>query len=336
MDVKQFLDLHGIEYVESGGSVSKGNVNINCPWCGAAVSKFRMGINLTTNWYGCWRNAEHRGKYIERLIVALIGCSWEEAKRIVGRKDDSYKPDISALERIATGELVEPEERVRSHCLRGMLLDSEFRTFGDYPRAEEGFLSYLQSRFKDRTAQAIRRFGLKYAIQGEFRDRIIIPVTLHGVTVTWTSRSIDKYSTLRYRALAGERSSVNIDHTLFNYDAAMDTGGDLLLITEGPFDCMWTDMVAKEFNCRSVALHNMTLDGNQLFLLSELAERFNRVLPLLDSGELVSFYQLCGRLSFLGESIIIQDAVPLDVKDPAELSEKQIGTIVRGYAYGTS
>lgn len=332
MDVKRFLDSHGIEYKEHGGSVAKGNININCPWCGAAASKFRMGINLKTAWYGCWRNAEHRGKHIERLIVALIGCSYEEARQITGR--DSEPPDLTALERIAAGDLAEPEERVQEHRLRGMLLDSEFRRFGDYPRAEAAFLRYLRERFKHRTQQAIRRFDLRYAISGEFRDRIIIPVTLQRLVVTWTSRSIDWHSTLRYRALGKERSAVNIDHTLFNYDSAAATGGKLLLVTEGPFDAMWTDLVAREHDCRAVGLHNMTLDGNQVFLLAELAERFDRVLPLLDSGEIVNFQQLCERLLFLGDSLIIQDSIPLDVKDPAEMTEQQIGKLCKGYVYG--
>ena len=81
MNWEAFLTDNGIEYVDYGPNVKAGNININCPWCDDDPSH-HMGISLNKDAYGCWRNMDHKGKKVERLVQAILGCSYNHAKLV--------------------------------------------------------------------------------------------------------------------------------------------------------------------------------------------------------------------------------------------------------------
>ena len=82
--VTQMLTRYNIEFVESGPNVAKGNVNVQCPWCGVEDHSYHLGINLAKGMWGCWRNKQHRGRALYKLLSKLTGLSYQEARRVTG------------------------------------------------------------------------------------------------------------------------------------------------------------------------------------------------------------------------------------------------------------
>src|SRR5229473_242641 len=98
----QFLQSYNIQYIDKGSYVSKGNVNICCPFCDYD-EKYYLGISLDNKGYGCWWSSSHRGKNPVRLVQALLKCSYQEAARICGDEtvllpdSQSFEETISSL-----------------------------------------------------------------------------------------------------------------------------------------------------------------------------------------------------------------------------------------------
>src|SRR6185436_20537355 len=84
IDWRAFFRRHNIDYVTSGPNASKGRLQIKCPFCGQDDPSEHMGVSIRGKGWSCWRNAGHRGVSSERLIQALLRCSSEEAKRLIG------------------------------------------------------------------------------------------------------------------------------------------------------------------------------------------------------------------------------------------------------------
>src|SRR6266851_4693509 len=87
---RNFLESHNIEYVSRGYGVSRDNITINCPYCGAEGRAFHLAISEKGKGWACWRNPSYKGRYPHRLIMDLIGCSFSEAKKIVGSDEGVF------------------------------------------------------------------------------------------------------------------------------------------------------------------------------------------------------------------------------------------------------
>ena len=75
LDVLTFLDHNRIPYRTNGPNCAKGHVVIKCPFCGDEDPSEHLGIQLSTGYWGCWRNSSHRGRRPHRLIMRLLGCN---------------------------------------------------------------------------------------------------------------------------------------------------------------------------------------------------------------------------------------------------------------------
>src|SRR6185437_6997309 len=83
-DWERFFDIRGIPYVTSGHNARRGVIGVACPMCGDDPSH-HMGVSVSgTDWWHCWRDENnHRGKSPHRLIMAFLGCSYEEASALL-------------------------------------------------------------------------------------------------------------------------------------------------------------------------------------------------------------------------------------------------------------
>ncbi len=302
-------------------------IEVSCPWCGAA-DPHHLGINLKLGIYHCWHGASHSGRSAHRLVQALLGCTRQEADRIVDDEGASFA--ILSDESFA-GEAFRKLGEIRSEPRRatGSLQPlEEFVPIRDAGLGRTLVYPYLEGRGYRRqdVSWLVDRYGLMFAPTGQFAYRIIVPVVVDRQMVNWTGRSIAASEELRYKSLSTDydRSRAQglptaprvIKDCLFDYDNVM-RGGEMLVISEGPFDAMRLGFLGERSGVRATCLFSKMASDAQVDLLMRAAPRYREVVSLFDAdADMDAFMSMpddlrCGQVS-----------LPRGVGDPAELDYK--------------
>ncbi len=324
-DVEKFLTSYNIPFRTKGENVAKGNVGICCPFCiqsGRGDTNFHMGIRLSTHDYGCWRNQTHRGKKIEKLVRILLNCSYAEAHKIVYGVELMEKEETetwtSRIERIFKKEKLGPENEITKGPKELLFPTSfiEIKTTGVTGR----FHKYLANRGFDDVDRLIKKYSLFCCLNGEYADRIIFPIFLHGELVTWSSRSIDKYAWLRYKDLQVDQSVVHVKQLLYNYDELIK-GGSVLFITEGLFDCVKLDYYFKQGG-RATCFSTKTMTENQRYQIFDLSKKFEKVIIYLDNDAKSDCLNISMSLRALPN--VHYKFLPQGFKDPGDFTKQEV------------
>lgn len=331
VDWLQTFRDHGIPFVERGANVKRGNVNIQCPFCGAADPSHHMGVDLETGWWGCWRNNQHRGKSPLRLFTKLLNLPYWKAKQLLGIGDGIIDPDgfdAVAARIMGRDQRIERMEQVR-------------REFLDFPREFEAirpsgttlrFFDYLaeERRFDDGGALSLGRlYDVCCAKRGDQAGRVILPYFVDRELVAWTGRAIGQ-ATIRYKDLSLDDSLIPIKETLFNHDAMIPDGevsGKLtmetrtwLIVVEGPMDALKVDLFGREHGVRAVALSTNSISEEQIFELEAAADYFDYLGLMLDNSSALSIVDNMRMRQDLGRIPNLKSlAVPYGRKDAALL-----------------
>lgn len=284
--VREILAEAGVPIAEKGHSVSRGNFNIQCPFCGAADKGAHMGIRLDNGWWGCWRNSEHRGKSPVRLLVAALGKPVWEVRRLLGIQSS---PELSTFAAVMAN-LRNPEHHVQERtpeAVASVPIPAAFRkdwAFQTYAsrRFREYMISPSRGFLAGQVETVARDFGLMYALSGDFQDRVIIPYTYRGAVTMWTGRSIHKAASLRYRDLDKETSTLFKDSLVYNYDRAA-SGGRALVVAEGPFDVIKAEWSAHGLGVHFVGLSTNSVTEGQALQIAELASAYDLVYVAMDT-----------------------------------------------------
>ena len=320
-----FLNRHGIPYVDSGHGVVSGNINIKCPWCGTRDPSYHMGIHLTRGVWGCWRDDSHRGRDTKKLVMRLIGCSYVEACRIVGDE----RSDLSNFQSVIYSLIKHDKTRIPPD----LDIPKEFIKIGEGAH-KRLYIQYLLNRgFTRKTLAAIKKYyGLYYSHVGNWAGRIIFPIRdRDGILTNWSGRTISKRDGLRYVSLSTnkERSKKNnnpmaqvttSDSLLFE-DLLTRDGGKTLYITEGPFDALKIDVYGRCVGKRATCLFTKNISSSQVGKLTLLNKKFDDVVILLDSSELKSSLRAQKQLSHLSPKVFDVSGY---ASDPGELTEDQV------------
>lgn len=319
MNLIKILKQHNIEFREEGKNISKGWIGINCPFC-QDDEGYHLGIFPKTRFWSCWKNNNHKGNGYYRLFKKLLNCSEEQLRFLCEDKkllvEDEFltiKNKLSATKTVA-----------KSNCLSGLKFLPEFMEIKDYGDTKK-FWDYLIDRGFDEPLKLISKYTLKCCLIGNYKFRIIIPVYKNNELVTWTSRSIYKNAKLRYLSHPQEQSILNIKYTLFDYDY-IKVGGDVLFITEGPFDAMKLQYLFTSPNYKATCLYTKSITSQQEVLLSSIAKKFRKIIIMLDRNELRSTLELSKRLNYI-PNLTLKSFPFQDVKDPGELTKKHIYAI---------
>lgn len=328
---REFARAHGIDFVTTGPSTAKGNIYIQCPWCGSADHGHKMGLSLSLRqpFFACWRDSTHRGRYPARLITALLGCSYADAVAMIEAGDSSALDDYEA----AISRTLEPQ-KVEQIKNVNLVMPRSFRRLGN--RGDARFVSYLEQRGFDKVGKLAECYGLRYCVVGPFAQRIIVPIHQDGKLVTWTGRDITGTAKLRYETLStkpevAQRQGstpalLNVGETVFNYDRAAE-GGRTLVICEGPFDALKVDWFCEQVDV-AVAVFGMPKHA-QVGVLIRLAQGFERVRVLLDRAAASKAWRLWAEEleGVLGPTVAWLD-LPWGVKDPGALRGDQVGAVI--------
>lgn len=307
MDWIGLFDSNSIEYTSRGPNTKRGEISIKCPYCGDDDPSMHMGISLTKEAWGCHRNATHRGKSPIRLITALLNCSVSQAKLIAaqyGVADPASFDTLPALN--LTSEAPSPVKAP-------LKLPPEFRAISHFDR----FWRYIAHRGFEDAGGVIAEYRLKCAVSGRFKDRVITPFYQGGQLIGWTGRAIiNPVSAPRYLS-----SGAEVKKTIFNEDELRE-GGELLFITEGPFDAIKVDFYGQELGARATCTFGTSFTVDQIAIISSLP--FNLKIILFDNGAIEQAWSV---FDWLPRSVVAK--LPDGVDDPGDMSENQIVELVR-------
>ena len=315
-----FLTKYRIPYIDHGVNVKRGEVNIRCPYCLDDPS-FHLGLDDQRLVFSCWRNPNHRGK-LHKLVMHLAKVSFSTACEILGQNAlwfsksqfDSFMADPASF--FDDGD-------------KAKALDKVFPFIDDIAKMPESFERYLTDRgfFVKHIPQLFKDYSLKYCVEGLYRNRIIVPVSIRNDLMTFTSRTITKDG-IRYLTLSEKDGALDsIKETVFNFDSAE---GKVLFVCEGPFDALKLDFYGKSLGGRATCLFGKNIKPTQALLLDEMSERFDKIVLLLDSTEMVSSMIIQRQLSFIKRPIVVGE-LPTGVDDPGDLSMMQCKALVKKY-----
>lgn len=282
-DIRSFLLQHNIPIHEHGEkNVRRGEVNIECPFCGDDPS-WHLGINPAKGVWACWRDHSHRGRGYVRLVRQLLGCSTREARHIVESQLTVVAPDASDLAAVASGEMFNREDDMEGETRPDYLskdLPDEFRQLWKVCRAARPYLNYLANRGLVPAGRVAEQYKLHYAIRGRWQGRVIFTFEGDGRIIGWTGRTLGTEGP-RYLNSSGS----NALPLIYNYEGALSSGGTILYIVEGPFDALKVDYCSKR-NIRAVALTGLHALGSIRVesWLAPIIDEFEKVRVLLDNS----------------------------------------------------
>lgn len=316
MDWIQLLEDNSIDYVTRGSNTKRGEVSIQCPWCGEDDPSHHLGISLSAENWGCHRNSAHRGKSPLRLVAALLGCSFTNAKTVVGqysRADPSNLDEALALLTNVTTEAPKP-------VAGPLALPADFKTIkrgGITTR----FWHYLHARGFDDVDALTELYQLRCALTGRWKDRVLIPFYQGGDLIGWTGRALgNPINVPRYLS-----SSDTVKTTIFNEDE-LNHGGNILVVTEGPFDALKLDFNYEPHGVRATCVFGVTMTMEQIVILNRLRRRFKKVVVLFDADALES--SLGAKDWIIGDNVIVE-RLPDGIKDPGSMSRTALEDLIK-------
>lgn len=311
IDIRKVLSEHQIHYVEHGHNVARGNINIKCPMCGSDDRSEHMGIRLSDGYFGCWRNEKHRGKNLYKLLAILDIFIIEEKSGTLA----------SLANRTFFSNKIEYKEKVFEGN-KATKLPETFIPL-DETVLSESYISYLKSRGFNDPFGVAKQYDLRRDYEaGKWHNRIILPISINQY-VCWTGRAIGEDG-FRYLSPLGE-DTINIKDCIFNYNELKSIEGEILVITEGPFDAIKIDWYLRP-KVRATCLFGLSFKDSQLKLLEEICFNFNNVLIGLDKGALPQSMNLAKRYKQFSPSIM---QVP--AKDFGEMEPKAINDTINKY-----
>jgi DNA primase len=223
-----------------------GWVNVSCPYCDTTGKHRHLGINAFSEYAYCFKCGYHPFDSTLADMLNTTAASLRELK-----KEYSVKRETLAL--------LNQKAVVYKKSLK----------LADKPLTRNERL-YLKKR-GFRPNETISKYRLQSGgLAGDWKYRIIIPVFVNNVLVTWTSRAISDSMKPRYKTLAARESRMNIKDTLYNLDNCVK---DTVVLLEGPVDVM-------RFGDNGSCGFGMSLTDSQVKTLSA---RFNNVIIIFDN-----------------------------------------------------
>lgn len=191
MELRKLLSRHRIEWRDKGPNCSRNFVNIQCPFCKDDPS-YHLRINENSFWWYCLRNSNHHGNSLPYLLK-------------------QYGVDVSDI----------PVAATTTHEYVVREVDTKYQENFDEASLSHEVIEYLAIRkFSDPLA-IIKKFDLRYAQQGKWAGRLLIPLT-----TGWTGRSMRKHIEPRYLSETNSKGF-----------ATFGKGSSVVLV-EGPIDAM--------------------------------------------------------------------------------------------------
>jgi len=269
-----------------------------------------------------------------KLIMALLNCGYQEAKNITERYGPTPKPS-EMMQTIDELMRRKAEKTDNPHWI-GESLPHNFRSLlGDERTAAKRYISYLVNErgFQEEQIDDLSfLYDLHYAIDGPWKERILIPIyDMNFQLQTWTGRALNSEARIRYKTLSPNEKKLEdqegilarapITDFLGNEDVAkhaIETGKDILIVMEGPFDMMKIGVEGLDHGIFATCIFTTNVSEKQQRKLVQLP--FKHKFLLLDAQE-----ELKQTALQLGKLPGFKSApkLPNGVEDPGDLTFQQ-------------
>lgn len=322
-DWQGFCSKNRVQFVTHGPNTARGHISIHCPYCGNADTSQHMGLSLEQRrpFWGCFRNARHRGGNPRRLVQKLLGCSYAEAVAIV---KGTQAADSGELDRMLLALAAPARQAPQAANDAHRTLPGGCKPIVPLQGYAGRFLSYLEAPapigrgFGIDAERVCSIYGLNYCLVGDQEWRVVFPIRNHlGDLVGWTGRDIRPAATLRYLSCS------DLPHrAVFNIDRACRSEADTLVIVEGPVDAIKIDHFGAELGVAAVGTLGTALPPERVSVLANLARRFDRVALLFDEDTLPEVLSLAPMLGELASRDVWLWRPGL--KDPGTMTGQQV------------
>lgn len=211
-DFRAYLEDRGIEYWEGGENVTRGWVNINCPFSDCDDDKNHMGVNLESKFFSCWICGRKGG--VDFLVQVIEGgISEAHANTIMDGFPEMFLPEEEKPEIQRPMDLVLPKEATK-----------------EFP---EPHRQYLKERGFD-PDYLIEKYGLLACYTtGPYKYRILCPTFFKGKVVNFVGMAIFKPPHVPpYKNSENDKSVLPVKETMYNLDNVESTA----VIVEGITD----------------------------------------------------------------------------------------------------
>ena len=210
MNLPEILTTLGIEYRLPGAHrhVRGQWCGLDCVRCSPKSKRFRLGIHQQYRYANCWTCG-----HLPNLSAILAESSGVSIKRVLALlRDWAGQPSVRR-------DRTRPARSTRNPDSLGPLLPAHRR--------------YLEGRGLD-PDEVARLWGAQgIGIAPRLQWRIYLPVVLHGITVSWTTRGIGEQGK-RYLSASPDEEAVPLKRTVFGADYVRGAA----VICEGPFDAI--------------------------------------------------------------------------------------------------
>lgn len=296
IDWRGLLDAIGVEWADRGKNTSSGNINIKCPWCLDDPSK-HLAIALMKEAFFCYRAPnQHSGKSFRRLLFKL-GHREEEAVRLLRRFQRAGDAPIP--------------QRVSTDLQQQRTAWSRFESAGNSREA----LDYLAARGFPSPRTLCEHFDLRYAQNGQWARRLLIPLHMDGEIISWTARDMTGRAEQKYlmREVPGFVALCMPD--------AIKPKPAIAVIVEGPMDALRIAQGTRDARVISIALCGKSLGAEKLLQIRKACETCTDILVTMDADAPMSAcYQTVAEInSAVNVERVGRAKLPLGVKDPGEL-----------------
>lgn len=205
VNVKSILDNYGIEISTSGKNVTRGWIEINCPFC--SDPSFHLGIS-SSNIFNCWRCGE-KGNVV-KLLKTLLEKPYNEVMPILEKYSFEEIPPFFLDKKTKKETDIElPRESKKQ-----------------MPKEAERYL--LKRNFNPRQLSA--KYKLRFCENiGNYKFRIVVPIFKHGKLVSFIARDYSGRAKIPYLL---DKDSMEDKRYLYNIDEVKNKA----IVVEGVFD----------------------------------------------------------------------------------------------------
>jgi hypothetical protein len=310
-DWRSLLDQARIPWRVKGPNTSKGNVSIECPFCGDDPS-FHFQLSETFDGYRCLRDSRHNGSHMVRLLVAL-GYSRTEAQVLLHEHKLDKKP-------------LPPKPRA---------IEDLTDIWQRFPPAEDAphSMRYLKGRGFTNPMQTAIDYDLRYARAGDWAQRVLIPFAVDGIVVSWAGRATTSYLRPRYRMYDPSPPGLI-------YVPRVITTEQTVVIVEGQFDALKIAVATERDSVGVIGLSGKNLDSaDRLLRLAHVLGKSRRLILLAldpDVSVGVASHSIMLVAQALRWCYVARLHVPVGQEDPGAMSlgdaQKWIQNAIRANA----
>ena len=208
--VEKFLEVYKIPSSTSGKNAQPGWIQVCCPIPGCHDESNHGGLNISSGYYNCWICGRHP---MTEVIRNLVGIEPSEAYRIFKEFQGSVQTENEPIKRKPRAKICKWPSGCDDMTERHLeyLADRRFNPFR------------LQDTWK----------LMGTGPTGPYKFRIIAPIFVDGVMISYQGRDITDRQVLRYKACPIEKEVIHHKHTLYGLDYIT---GSKAVIVEGVTD----------------------------------------------------------------------------------------------------